>query len=236
MSEEGPAISAADNEELKAKNEEKKRALRVVKDKLSEKQKDIRDLAPLVEEGLFPSLLYVTDDSEAQLCALTSDYEKAKTVIAEISSLSQQILDARLALTRSKQRHPEPRLTVSSASAQLDSQIMKMQESADELQGVNAKVSSVKEDIKAKSKQLEALRSQRAELEKVRSSKVDEVEDPRYAGLYDWCGKSPSPAGKANERLTIGLGTLPQSLFTGRSSAWKPSTRNPRTNYSWYTG
>lgn len=54
MSEEGPAISAADNEELKGKNEESKRALRVVKEKLSEKQKDIRDLAPLVEEGLAP--------------------------------------------------------------------------------------------------------------------------------------------------------------------------------------
>ena len=59
MSEEGPAITAADNEDLKAKNEEKKRALRVVKDKLSEKQKDIRDLAPLVEEGRVPSLSYV---------------------------------------------------------------------------------------------------------------------------------------------------------------------------------
>ena len=51
MSEEGPAISAADNEQLKVKNEEKKAALRVVKDKLSEKLKDIRDLGPLVEEG-----------------------------------------------------------------------------------------------------------------------------------------------------------------------------------------
>lgn len=70
MSEEGPAISAADNEELKAKNEEKKKALRVVKDKFSEKQKDIRDLAPLVEEGLLPSLFYVMYDSEAQSCAL----------------------------------------------------------------------------------------------------------------------------------------------------------------------
>jgi hypothetical protein len=75
---------------------------------------------------------------------------------------------------------------VSSATAQLDSQIMKMQDSSDELQGVNAKVSAVKEDTKAKAKQLEALRSQRAEVEKIRSSKVDEVEDPRYAGLYDW--------------------------------------------------
>jgi chromosome segregation ATPase len=121
------------------------------------------------------------------------DYEKAKAVIAEISSLSQQILDARLALTRSKQRHPEPRLTVSSASAQLDSQIMKMQESADELQRLNAKVSAAKDDVKAKSKQLEALRSQRGEVEKIRSSKVDEVEDPRYAGLYDWYDEFPSP-------------------------------------------
>lgn len=134
---------------------------------------------------------------------VASDYEKAKTVIAEISSLSQQILDARLTLTRSKQRHPEPRLTVSSASAQLDSQIMKMQEAADELQGMNAKVSAGKEGIKAKSKQLEALRSQRAEAEKIRSSKVDEVEDPRYAGLYDWYGEFLSPAVKVKSSPSV---------------------------------
>jgi len=160
------------------------------------------------------------------------DYEKAKTVITEISSLSQQILDARLALTRSKQRHPEPRLTVSSASAQLDSQIMKMQESADELQGMNAKVSAVKEDIKAKSKQLEALRSQRAEVEKIRSSKVDEVEDPRYAGLYDWYMAILLLPAANRERLTIRLGTPPPSLFTSQSSPWKPSMWNPRTSYN----
>ena len=166
---------------------------------------------------------------------LVSDYQKAKTVIAEISSLSQQILDARLALTRSKQRHPEPRLTVSSATAQLDSQIMKMQESSDELQGVNAKVSAVKEDIKTKTKQLEALRSQRAEVEKIRSSKVDEVEDPRYAGLYDWYIEYRSPVLR-RRTLTPGLGTLPRSLSTSRSSAQKPSTWNPRTSCNWRIG
>jgi phosphopantetheine adenylyltransferase len=64
MSEEGPAISAADNEELKAKNEESKKALRIVKDRLGEKQKDIRDLVPLVEEGSVPSLFYVAYDSD----------------------------------------------------------------------------------------------------------------------------------------------------------------------------
>jgi len=227
MSEEGPAITAADNEDLKAKNEEKKGALRVVKDKLSEKQKDIRDLAPLVEEGLVPSLLPLVRRPDAQ--PLASDYQKAKTVIAEISSLSQQILDARLALTRSKQRHPEPRLTVSSATAQLDSQIIKMQESSDELQGVNAKVSAVKEVIKAKAKQLEALRSQRAEVEKIRSSKVDEVEDPRYGGLYDWYVKNRSPV-PCRRILTPSPGTLPRSLSTSQSSARKPSTWNQRTS------
>lgn len=67
MSEEGPAISVADNEGLKAKNEEKKRALRVVKDKLSERQKDMRDLAPLVEEGSAPSVLpFLTRDLDMQ--------------------------------------------------------------------------------------------------------------------------------------------------------------------------
>jgi len=134
---------------------------------------------------------------------VASDYEKANTVVAEISSLSQQTLDARLALTRSKQRHPEPRLTVSSASAQLDSQIIRMQESADELQRVNAKVSAAKEEIRAKLKRLEVLRGQRAEVEKVRSSKVDEVEDPRYAGLYDWYDEFLSPATKMKSSQSV---------------------------------
>jgi TolA-binding protein len=165
---------------------------------------------------------------------LVSDYAKAKTAIAEISSLSQQILDARLVLTRSKQRHPEPRLTVSSASTQLDSQIMKMQESAEELQRVNAKVSAVKEDIKAKSRRLEALRSQRAELEKVRSSKVDEVEDPRYAGLYDWFVSFYFHTW--NRRLIRTKGTRPPSLSTSQFSAWKPSTWNQKMSYSLHTG
>ena len=121
---------------------------------------------------------------------------------------------------------------MSSATAQLDSQIMKMQDSSDELQGVNAKVSIVKEDIKAKSKHLEALRSQRAEVEKIRSSKVDEVEDPRYAGLYDWYVKFRCHSERG---LTPGLGTLPQSLSTSQSSAWKPSTWNQRTSCNWCT-
>ena len=80
---------------------------------------------------------------------------------------------------------------------------MKMQESADELQRMNARVSAAKEDIKGRSKQLEALRSQRAEVEKVRSSKVDEVEDPRYAGLYDWYDGPPSPAVKMKSSPSV---------------------------------
>ena len=91
---------------------------------------------------------------------------------------------------------------MSSATAQLDSQIIKMQESSDELQRANAEVSAVKEDIKAKSKRLEVVRSQRAEVEKIRSSKVDEVEDPRYAKLYDWyVERQPPPLEGENSFL-----------------------------------
>jgi hypothetical protein len=89
-------------------------------------------------------------------------------------------------LTRSKQSHPEPRLTVSSATAQLESQVIEMQGLDEELQSLNSQVANVKDDMKARTKELERLRAKRAELEKVRTSKEDESEDPRFAGLYDW--------------------------------------------------
>jgi hypothetical protein len=104
----------------------------------------------------------------------------------EAFSLSQKILDARLTLTRSKQSYPEPRLTVSSASAQLESQVVEMQGFDEELQSLKSQVASMKESMKADAKELEVLRAKRAELEKLRMSHEDESEDPRFASLYDW--------------------------------------------------
>jgi len=164
MSDEAPSITATDNEAVKVENEEKKRNLRIAKDRLNEKYSDIRTLAPLVEQ----------------------DYYKAKSLTDEAFALSQKILDARLALTRSKQSYPEPRLTVSSATMQLESQVTEMQGLDEELQKLNAQVVGVKESMKAGTTELERLRAKRAELEKLKISKEDESEDPRFAGLYDW--------------------------------------------------
>lgn len=122
---------------------------------------------------------------------------------------------------------------MSSASAQLDSQIMKMQEAADELQGEISKVSAVKESVKAKSMLVEAARIRRAELETIRSSKVDEVEDPRYAGLYDWFVSFLPPSVKAKAHF-LGKGTPLRSLSTNQFSVRKPSTQNPKTSCGWY--
>lgn len=49
-----------------------------------------------------------------------ADYERAQSEAKEAAELSQKILDARLALTRLRQTHPAPRLTVEKASALLD--------------------------------------------------------------------------------------------------------------------
>jgi len=117
---------------------------------------------------------------------LLANYNKAKPLISEAAALSQQILDARLALTRLRQAHPHPRLTVATATAHLESQVMQMQEFDEKVQDVNERVASVKEKVKEGAREVERLRVKRAEVEKdVKTAEV-EVEDGRVVGLYDW--------------------------------------------------
>lgn len=49
-----PFVTAEDNRELATLNEEKKAKLKVAKDALREVQQDVRNLAPIVEQGAFP--------------------------------------------------------------------------------------------------------------------------------------------------------------------------------------
>lgn len=117
-----------------------------------------------------------------------ADYNKAKALTAEASSLSQQILDARLALSRLRQAHPPPRLTISGAMEQLDAQIAQMQEYDETLQQVTNSVAAVKETAKEKSKELERVRLRRAEVEKevrVKGENV-QIDDGVAVALYDW--------------------------------------------------
>ncbi|KAH9839775.1 uncharacterized protein C8Q71DRAFT_905184 [Rhodofomes roseus] len=164
VSDDAPNINAEDNERLALANEQKKEALRIAKAQLAEKDGDVRTLAPLVEQ----------------------DYNKAKALTSEASDLARKILDARLQLTRLRQAHPHPRLTVASANAQLDAQVEDMQKLDDELQGINATIDDVKDKVKEGAREVERLRIERADAEKlVRAGEAD-VQDGRVRGLYDW--------------------------------------------------
>lgn len=116
-----------------------------------------------------------------------SDYNKARALSQEAAALKSKILDARLTLTRLRQAHPHPRLTIPAANAQLDAQVEEMQALDDELQQVNAQVDTVKEQVKAGAREVERLRVERADLEKTVSAGQKEVQDGRVVGLYDWC-------------------------------------------------
>ncbi|KAI9060911.1 hypothetical protein FKP32DRAFT_994131 [Trametes sanguinea] len=164
VSDEAPNINAEDNELLRIENERKKEILSAAKARLAEKYSDVRTLAPLVEQ----------------------DYTKARALTQEAAALASKILDARLTLTRLRQAHPHPRLTIPAANAQLDAQVAEMQELDDELQAVNERVEHVKERVKAGAREVERLRVERADLEKTVKTGQDEVQDGRVVGLYDW--------------------------------------------------
>ncbi|EJF64414.1 hypothetical protein DICSQDRAFT_153431 [Dichomitus squalens LYAD-421 SS1] len=165
VSDEAPNINADDNELLRIENDKKKEVLAAAKARLAEKYSDVRTLAPLVEQ----------------------DYNKARVLTQEASALASKILDARLTLTRLRQAHPHPRLTIPAANAKLDEQIEEMQALGDELEQVNAQVEEVKEKVKAGAREVERLRVERADLEKTVSAGQKEVQDGRVVGLYDWC-------------------------------------------------
>lgn len=116
------------------------------------------------------------------------DYKKAQSLTLQASTLSQKILDARLSLTRLRQAHPHPRLTITTANQQLDGQVEEMQALDTELADVNENIAAVREKIKVGTGEVERLRVVRAEVEKALEVGAGErVEDERVAGLYDWC-------------------------------------------------
>lgn len=114
------------------------------------------------------------------------DYNKARSLTHEAADLASKILDARLMLTRLRQAHPHPRLTIPAANAQLDAQVAEMQELDDELQALNGQVDDVKERVKAGARDVERLRVERADAEKTAKAAQEEVQDGRVIGLYDW--------------------------------------------------
>jgi chromosome segregation ATPase len=123
------------------------------------------------------------------------DYNKAQTLTTKATTLSQQILDARLALTRLRQSHPHPRLTVPIATSTLEEQIVTMQSLDDEVQELNKQVSNVKEKLRTAKGEMEQIRTERAEVEKAGATSTGRVgdDDPRLMSLYDWSACSVFP-------------------------------------------
>ncbi|KAI0761106.1 hypothetical protein BC629DRAFT_1546313 [Irpex lacteus] len=168
VSDDAPSITAADNQELQDINEAKKRKLKEQKAKLAEVQDNIRALAPLVEQ----------------------DYIKAKSLTDESVELAQKILDARLKLNRLRQAYPQPRLTIPTALAKLDSQVEEMQQLQDKLQMLDERVDEVKEHVKEGAREVERLRVDRAEVDKLVKQSRSEIEDGRVLELCDWYSAS----------------------------------------------
>jgi peptidoglycan hydrolase CwlO-like protein len=104
---------------------------------------------------------------------------------ARAASLKQKIIDARLALTRLRHAHPEPRLTIPAADQRLADQVEQMQALTDEIEQASKKVQSVKGSVKSGAQEIETLRAERAEAEKaVKAARVNE-DDGRLVPLYD---------------------------------------------------
>ncbi|KAJ7122966.1 hypothetical protein C8R44DRAFT_621744 [Mycena epipterygia] len=156
-------VTAEDNKALSVVCDEKKEKLRVAKAGLAEVRTNIQTLAPMVEQ----------------------DYVRLKESAAKAATLTQKIIDARLALTRLRHAHPQPRLTIPAAEQRLTDQVTEMQVLTDDIEQAAKKVQSAKGSVKSGTKELETLRAERAEAEKaVKAARVNE-DDGRLVPLYD---------------------------------------------------
>ncbi|KAF8504430.1 hypothetical protein F5888DRAFT_1655714 [Russula emetica] len=164
VNDEAPMLTADNNASLQAANLVKKANLKAAKSRLAQRHVDIRSLAPYVER----------------------DYLRAKGSAAEAVALAQSILDAKLAITRLRQAHPSPRLTIPAAEEQLSSQIVDMQMLEDKSQYVNEKIGRAKDAIKECTVEMDRLRSEKAELEKKVATHKVEADDGRAVDLCDW--------------------------------------------------
>ncbi|KAL0569000.1 hypothetical protein V5O48_012969 [Marasmius crinis-equi] len=159
-----PLVTDEDNKQLKLRNEGKKEVLKQAKQRLEDVQAKVRSLAPMVEE----------------------EYVRVQQSTDKAVELRQKIIDARLALSRLRQLHPHPRLTIQTADQKLADQVVEMQDITDEIETVSKKVQEVKERLKSGALEMESLRAKRAEAEKnVKIARVDE-DDSRLVPLYDW--------------------------------------------------
>nr|GAT61103.1 predicted protein [Mycena chlorophos] len=156
-------VTEEDNQLLDAQAAEKKEQLREAKQTLAEGRQEYRELAPRVE----------------------AEYARLKDAAAKAQDLTQKIIDARLALTRLRQAHPKPHLTISGAEQRLTDQVTEMQELSDQISEAQKNVAGMKGGVKTRTQEVEKLRADRAEAEKaVKAAKVS-ADDDSLMPLYN---------------------------------------------------
>lgn len=114
------------------------------------------------------------------------EYKGAEALIKEFSSLTSQILDSRLALSRLRTSYPPPRLSVASAKATLETQIETMTALDSQLSDNASKMEELKERVQATATDVERTRVERATKEEEAKQAKAEEDDERISGLYDW--------------------------------------------------
>ncbi|KAI0031863.1 hypothetical protein K488DRAFT_78826 [Vararia minispora EC-137] len=160
-----PEITAADNDKLQAANVPRKEALKTKKIQLAERWSDLKSLAPLVEQ----------------------DYQKARNLANEVVAHAKDNFDSRLSLFRLRQTYPQPRYTVATAEEKLTVQVDEMQAVEDERQQGAQRVAEKKDKLKAAAKDVDRLRTERADLEQqVRAQSRNKGDDDEINALYEW--------------------------------------------------
>ncbi|KAJ7441547.1 hypothetical protein FB451DRAFT_1298573 [Mycena latifolia] len=127
-------VTAEDYKALALVCDEKER-LRVAKAGLAEVRTNIRTLPLMVEQ----------------------DYAKLKESAAKAALLTQKIIDARLALTRLRHAHPQPRLTIRGAQDRLAEQVQEMQVHTDDIEQGAKKVQNIKGSVKSGTQELDPM-------------------------------------------------------------------------------
>ncbi|KAF7331624.1 hypothetical protein MKEN_00042000 [Mycena kentingensis (nom. inval.)] len=156
-------VAPEDNKAMEAECAQKKARLKTAKQELAEGREEYRALVAEVEP----------------------EYRQLKESAQRAALLKQKIIDARLALTRLRQAHPQPHLTITAADERLAEQITEMQTLSDTIAETHNKIAAMKGSVKADTQEIEKLRTERAELEKaVKAARVNE-DDGRLVPLYD---------------------------------------------------
>lgn len=115
-----------------------------------------------------------------------SEYGKADALTSESQTLTSQILDARLALSRLRASHPYPRMSLARANARLEEQTESMASLDAQLSENASNIEKVKTAVQDAARDVERLRVERAaKEEEARQAKAEE-DDERIVGLYDW--------------------------------------------------